>query len=197
MQSRTVQVLSKGMVQFVWMILPLPFVPLSVAILSERNHSISKYHLSVASIIQQTNKHGCLRYQGHQLLIPQLGLWTVKGDAQQGHVTIRLSTVLLILFMKATLECALLNQEFFKLLLLEQCPVATVDTHIRCPHKTALAHGEFVPRLWNERQWQHVHYHPCISSEWEGIGVPLVVSDRDAIHLRVEIWGIVVNMNKN
>ncbi|KAI2495957.1 hypothetical protein MHU86_18567 [Fragilaria crotonensis] len=119
---------------------------------SERNHSISKYHLSVASIVQQS------KMDAHDInAINFLSSWgfelwqEMRSEAHNYQVEHISDDVIHV----CRIEVCNPKPRIFSTSNGTRCDCRhRVALRIQCPHETALANGEFLPHLWNELRWQ-------------------------------------------
>ena len=156
MKSRTIRALSKGLLQFVWMTLSLPctIIRRHADISSERNHSISKYHFSVASIVQQRNMDAPNIKAINFLSSWGFELWQeMRSEANNYQVDHINDDVIHV----SRIGVCNPKPRIFSTSNGTPCNCQQkVALYIQeCPHETALvANGDFLPHLWNERRWE-------------------------------------------
>ncbi|KAI2495286.1 hypothetical protein MHU86_19224 [Fragilaria crotonensis] len=119
---------------------------------SERNHEITRYHLSVASRVQAKNldttdvkainflsSWGFKLWQ--EMRIEARNYQVEYVSSQTTHIT-RIGVCAAeprILSTSGTMHCNCCHK---------------VALQIQCPHETALANGDFLSHLWNKKRWQ-------------------------------------------
>jgi hypothetical protein len=119
---------------------------------SERNHSISKYHLSVASIVQQRNMDAPDIKAINFLSSWGFELWQeMRSEAHNYQVEHVSDDVIHV----SRIGVCNPKPRIFSTSDGTPCNCQhKVALHIQCPHETALANGDFLPHLWNELRWQ-------------------------------------------